>query len=252
MLQIGTVLAVDEKGASYEAVCNLGCPHTVTPVTRFSITIVEEKKVRDWFGEGWGNTGPRPATLPAFRGVDADGTEWRRDWDGWVNELPGPWITSDGRRAETASTVRDPAAQYAGRKSEVYTFTDLTHRLMMQTTTTGGPHDRPVRATGKDVLARTSDAETAATALESRFSEVLTRLDEANGRRLAFFSFKLTSAEPVREFCVVTPLLSTAEGTAISDRLAQLVGRRVRVRVRVEFIGPGQKQQVIHDLEPAG
>lgn len=121
----------------------------------------------------------------------------------------------------------------------------------MQTNTTGGPHDRPVCATGKDIAARTSDTG-AATALESRFSEVLTRLDEANGRRLAFFSFKLTSVEPVREFCVFTPLLSTAEGAAISDRLAQLVGRRVRVSARVEFIGPGQKRQVIYDLEPAG
>jgi hypothetical protein len=126
MLQVGSVAAIDEKGAKYEAVCNFGCPHTVTPVTRIPITIVEEKLVRDLFGEGWGNTGPKPATLPAFRAVDTDGTEWFRDWDGWVNEVPGPWKTSDGRRAETASTVVDPAVQYAGRKSDAYTFTDLT------------------------------------------------------------------------------------------------------------------------------
>lgn len=126
MLQVGSVVAIDEKGAKYEAVCDLGCAHTVTPVTRFPVTIVEEKKVRDLFSEGWGNSGPKPPSLPAFRAIDRGGTEWRRDWDGWVNEVPGPWKTADGRRAETASTVRDPAVQYAGRKSDAYTFTDLT------------------------------------------------------------------------------------------------------------------------------
>lgn len=126
MLQVGSVAAIDEKGTKYEAVCSFGCPHTVTPVTRRPITIVEEKLVRDMFGESWGNTGPKPATLPAFRAVDAEGNEWRRDWDGWFNEVPGHWKTADGRRAETASTVRDPAVQYAGRKSDAYAFTDLT------------------------------------------------------------------------------------------------------------------------------
>lgn len=124
MLQVGSVAAIDEKGAKYEAVCNLGCPHTVTPVTRIPITIVEEKQVHDLFGEGY--TGPKPPSLPAFRAVDTDGNEWRRDWDGWVNEVPGPWKTADGRRAETAYTVRDPAVQYAGRASDAYAFTDLT------------------------------------------------------------------------------------------------------------------------------
>lgn len=125
-MAVGSVVAIDEKGIKYTAVCDLGCPHTVTPVTRRPITIVEEKKVRDLFSEGWGNTGPQPPSLPAFRAVDTDGTEWRRDWNGWVNERPGPWLTADGRRVETASTVRDPAVQYAGRASDAYTFTDLT------------------------------------------------------------------------------------------------------------------------------
>lgn len=123
---VGTIAAIDEEGPKYEAVCSLGCPHTVTPVTRRPITIVEEKLVRDLFSEGWGNTGPKTPSLPAFRAVEPDGTEWVCDWDGWVNERPGPWKTADGRRAETASTVRDPAVQYAGRKSDAYTFTDLT------------------------------------------------------------------------------------------------------------------------------
>jgi hypothetical protein len=123
---VGTIAAIDEKGTPYEEVCNLGCPHTVTPVTRRPITIVEEKKVRDLFSEGWGNTGPRPPSLPAYRAVEPDGTEWFRDWDGWVNEVPGPWKTTDGRRAAHASAVVDPAAQYAGRKSVAYKFTDLT------------------------------------------------------------------------------------------------------------------------------
>lgn len=126
MLQVGSVVAIDEKGAKFQAVCSLGCPHTVTPVTRRPITIVEEKHVRDLFGEGWGNTGPKPPTLPAFRAIDTDGTEWLRDWDGWVNEVPGPWKTADGRRADTASTVVAPAVQYAGRASDAYEFTDLT------------------------------------------------------------------------------------------------------------------------------
>ena len=126
MMQVGSVVAIDEKGAKYEAVCNFGCPHTVTPVTRFPITIVEEKKVRDLFSEGWGNTGPKPPSLPAFRAVDTDGNEWSRDWDGWVNEVPGPWRSADGRRAESASTVVDPAVWYSGRKSDAYAFTDLT------------------------------------------------------------------------------------------------------------------------------
>lgn len=126
MLKAGAVVAIDEEGAKYEAVCNLGCPHTVTPVTRFPITIVEEKKVRDLFSEGWANTGPRPPSLPAFRALDPDGTEWRRDWDGWVNDRPGTWKTEDGRRAETASTTIDPAVQYKGRPSAAYAFTDLT------------------------------------------------------------------------------------------------------------------------------
>ncbi|WP_422759149.1 hypothetical protein [Paenarthrobacter sp. C1] len=39
----GSVVAIDEKGTTYEEVCNLGCPHTVTPVIRHPITIVEEK-----------------------------------------------------------------------------------------------------------------------------------------------------------------------------------------------------------------
>ena len=122
---VGTVAEIDEKGAKYEAVCNFGCPHTVTPVVRRPITIVEEKKVRDLFSEGWGNTGPKAPSLPAFRAVEPDGTEWLRDWDGWVNEVPGPWKTADGRRAESATTA-DPAVRYAGRKSEAYAFTDLT------------------------------------------------------------------------------------------------------------------------------
>lgn len=125
MLRAGSVVAIDEKDAKYEAVCDLGCPHSVTPVTRFPITIVEEKKVRDLFSEGWGNTGPRPPSLPAYRAVDADGIEWLRDWDGWVNDRPGSWKTADGRRAESASSV-DPAVTYAGRPSDVYKFTDLT------------------------------------------------------------------------------------------------------------------------------
>jgi hypothetical protein len=123
---VGSVVAIDEKGAKYEAVCDLGCPHIVTPVVRRSITIVEEKKVRDLFTEGWANTGPRPATNTAYRAVDSVGREWFRDWDGWVNEVPGPWKTADGRRAESASTTRDPAVQYAARPSEAYQFTDLT------------------------------------------------------------------------------------------------------------------------------
>lgn len=125
-LKAGSVVAIDEKGAKYEAVCNLGCPHTLTPVTRRPITIVEEKTVRDLFSEGWGNTGPKPPSLPAFRAVEPDGTEWLRDWDGWVNDAPGLWKTAGGRRAETASTVVDPAVQYAGRPSDAYTFTDMT------------------------------------------------------------------------------------------------------------------------------
>jgi hypothetical protein len=126
MMQAGSVIAIDEKGPRYEAVCNFGCPHTITPVTRIPITIIEEKLVRDLFSEGWGNTGPKPPSLPAYRAVDTDGTEWFRDWDGWANEVPGPWKTADGRRADTASTVVDPARQYAGRKSDAFTFTDLT------------------------------------------------------------------------------------------------------------------------------
>lgn len=125
-LAVGSVVAIDENGTKYKSVCNFGCPHTVTPVTRFPITIVETKKVRDLFSEGWGNTGPKAPSLPAFRAVDTDGTEWRRDWDGWVNERPGSWKTADGRRAESASIGVDPAVQYAGRASDAYTFTDLT------------------------------------------------------------------------------------------------------------------------------
>jgi hypothetical protein len=90
-----------------------------------TITIVEERR-SDLFSEGWGNTGPKAPSLPAFRAVEPDGTEWLRDWDGWGNDRPGPWRTADGRRAETASTVVDPTVQYAGRKSEAYAFTDLT------------------------------------------------------------------------------------------------------------------------------
>lgn len=122
---VGTVTAIDEKGAAYEAVCNFGCPHTVTPVVRRGITILEERKVRDLFTEGWANTGPQPPRLPAYRAMEDDGTEWFRDWDGWVNEVPGPWKTADGRRAEGA-TAADPAIKYAGRKSEAYQFIDLT------------------------------------------------------------------------------------------------------------------------------
>lgn len=123
---VGSVVKIDEKGAKYDAVCNLGCPHTVTPVTRRAVTIVEEKQVRDLFSEGWGNTGPKPPRLPAYRAIEADGTEWTRDWDGWNGDRPGPWKTADGRRAESASTVVDPAIQYAGRASNAYAFTDLT------------------------------------------------------------------------------------------------------------------------------
>lgn len=122
---VGTVVAVDEKGDAYESVCNFGCPHTVTPVVRRSVTIVEERKVRDLFTEGWANTGPQPPRLPGYRAVDDAGTEWFRDWDGWVNEVPGAWKTAGGRRAESASSL-DPAVRYAGRKSDVYVFTDLT------------------------------------------------------------------------------------------------------------------------------
>ncbi|GAA4033359.1 hypothetical protein GCM10023063_16190 [Arthrobacter methylotrophus] len=129
MLQAGAVVAIDEKGDKYQAVCDLGCLHTVTPVTRFPITIVEEKKVRDLFSEGWGNTGPKPPSLQAFRAFDTEGTEWLRDWDGWVNEVPGPWKTAGGRRAQTASTAVDPAVQYAGRASDAYKFIDMTTSL---------------------------------------------------------------------------------------------------------------------------
>jgi hypothetical protein len=118
----GSVVAIDEKGTPYEEVCNLGCPHTVTPVVRRNITIVEEKKVRDLFTEGWSNSGPRPATNTAYRAVDAAGTEWFQDWEGWVNEVPGPWKSADGRRAETAYAAK----QYAARPSAVFAFTDLT------------------------------------------------------------------------------------------------------------------------------
>lgn len=122
---VGSVIAIDEKGTEYEATCNLGCPHNVTPVVRRSITIVEEKKVRDLFTEGWANTGPQPPRLPAYRALEEDGTEWLRDWDGWINEVPGFWKTADGRRAGSASSL-DPAVQYAGRKSQAYQFIDLT------------------------------------------------------------------------------------------------------------------------------
>lgn len=124
---VGSVVKIDEKGAKYDTVCNLGCPHTVTPVTRFPITIVEEKKVRDLFSEGWANTGPQPPSLPAYRAIDTDGNEWRRDWDGWVNDRPGTWKTADGRRAETASIV-DLKVAYQSRPSAAYVFTDLTAR----------------------------------------------------------------------------------------------------------------------------
>lgn len=123
---VGSVVAIDEKGTPYEEVCNLGCPHTVTPVVRRSITIVEVKLVRDRFSEGWGNTGPRPARNTAYRAVDAAGIEWTRDWDGWHSDAPGPWKSSDGRTAETAYAGTDPARKYAARPSAIYSFIDLT------------------------------------------------------------------------------------------------------------------------------
>jgi hypothetical protein len=122
----GSVLVIDEKGTPYEEVCNLGCPHTVTPVVRRNITIVEEKKVRDFYLEGWANTGPRPAINPAYRAVDSVGREWFRDWDGWYGDAPGVWKTADGRKAESSSPTFDPARQYAARPSAIFAFTDLS------------------------------------------------------------------------------------------------------------------------------
>ncbi|MET4143933.1 hypothetical protein [Arthrobacter sp. UYCo732] len=121
---VGSIEKIDEKGSPFGATCQFGCAHTVTPVTRRSITIVEARKVRDLFSEGWSNSGPRAASLEAYRAVDADGTEWLRDWEGWTGDRPGSWKTADGRRAESAS-VADPGKIY-GSKASGYTFTDLT------------------------------------------------------------------------------------------------------------------------------
>jgi hypothetical protein len=124
----GFVLTIDEKGEPYEAVCEYSCTHRVTPVTRFQVTVVEARKVRDFFTEGWGHGGrPGPATATGRRAVDADGTEWTQDWDGLHGDRPGDWRTADGRRASTA-TAADPRKVYAGGRSSGFTFTDLTRQ----------------------------------------------------------------------------------------------------------------------------
>lgn len=124
-LTMGSVVAVDETGPAFEAVCEYRCPHRVTPVTRRNLKIIEAKLVRHLWAEGWANTGPQPPSLPAYRALDPDGTEWTRDWEGWPNDGPGDWKTADGRRASTAS-AGDPAIRYAGQASTAYAFIDLT------------------------------------------------------------------------------------------------------------------------------
>ena len=122
---VGTTLKIDEQGAPYEAVCEFRCTHRVVPVTRRSITIVEEKLVRDLFMEGWSNKGPQPPCVTAYRALEADGTEWTKNWEGSHGDgySPTAWETADGRTAYPASPS-EPAIR--GRETG-YAFTDLTN-----------------------------------------------------------------------------------------------------------------------------
>lgn len=96
-------------------------------------------------------------------------------------------------------------------------------------------------------------AEEAATkaAVAHQFYEVLTMVENLDGRVRAIFTSQ-QAGQPSREFHVDTPLLSTEEGTAIAERLSDLVGRRVLVSVRIEDAGPGWIRHVISDVEAAG
>lgn len=129
-LQVGSIITLDEQGTPFESVCEFGCAHQVIPVTRRSITIVEEKQVPAlWEDAQYGR--PKGTTKEsAFRGTDTDGTDWTRDWNGWGGDGPGTyWTTADGRKAEMIypwDTVEKKYGSKARSNARGYTFTDLT------------------------------------------------------------------------------------------------------------------------------
>lgn len=129
-VQVGSVITLDEQGSLFEAVCEFGCAHQVRPITRRTITIVEEKQVgADWEDAQYGR--PQGTTkVSAFRGTDSDGTDWFRDWDGWKGDGPGTyWQAADGRKAVMVypwDTVEKKYGSKAQSNATGYTFTDLT------------------------------------------------------------------------------------------------------------------------------
>ncbi|WP_230854499.1 hypothetical protein [Arthrobacter terrae] len=96
-------------------------------MTRFAVTIVEAKMVRDLWTEGWSGSGPQSPCRDAYQAVDAEGTQWSRDWDGCHNDGPGYWKAADSdRRAESNSAK--PDVYYSQKLPTGYgvTFTELT------------------------------------------------------------------------------------------------------------------------------
>lgn len=129
-LEIGAVITLDEQGQPYEAICEFGCGHQVVAMTRRTVTIVEEKQVgADWEDAQYGR--PQGTTkVSAFRGTDAGGVDWTRDWQGWKGDGPDTyWRTADGRKAVrvyTWDTVEKKYGSPSRLNARGFTFTDLT------------------------------------------------------------------------------------------------------------------------------
>lgn len=101
----GSTSQIDIFVSTSEKVCDLGCTHAVTEVARRTLRVVEARPVPNLWA--WGYVAPShpagaepPKDHPGYRAVDAEGTGWSRDWDGWHSDAPGSWASDEGLRGE--------------------------------------------------------------------------------------------------------------------------------------------------------
>lgn len=80
-MKVGDVVTVHEVIERRDMTCELHHRHRRVGVVRtFQIEVVETRKVRRTWEEGW--AGRSLPLADGFRGVDEGGTEWFRDWNG--------------------------------------------------------------------------------------------------------------------------------------------------------------------------
>jgi hypothetical protein len=99
---------VHETVEERDVTCNLHVKHhRVAVLRRYDLEIVEKRTVPDLFTRAWAPGSD--ATRTGYRAVDQFGDEWTCDWNGAHGDGGrGAWVTTDGRRAESASLDGTP------------------------------------------------------------------------------------------------------------------------------------------------